>query len=582
MKFNAVFFPLLFVLFISANNTAKAQAVDVNDSLALVDLYNNTNGSEWKHQDNWLTGAVPSWYGITVTGARVSEIHLDTNRLRKTIPSSISNLTHLESLTLSHNGLNNSIPATIGNCVRLQYVDLSYNRLSAGIPSSIGNLVNLEFLYLQSNKLSDSLPSAIGNLVKLTYLVLFENQLSGSMPSSIGNLTNLQNLNIFSNRFSGEIPSSIGNLINLTYLNAPFNQLSGSIPPSIGNLINLQYIDLSRNQLSGSIPSTMGNLASLEYFYLFEDKLTGNIPPSLCNLTRLRYLYLQNNRLSDTIPSCLGNLVNVTILDLSYNRLTGFMPAALGNLINMEILQLNNNQLKGNFPPSLSNLTSLFILDASHNKLSLGSNPDFSTVPLPFLIFGLNDNTYTFNGLETVAKNFISAAYAPQAPVAIHQQDNGLSVNAGGMLTNNTYKWFKVGKSGSTIIKDDSVFHPAQNGKYYAQITNAVATQLTLTTDTVDYTMPLTKSEQVAFTVNTEAYKNGANKLLVYPNPAKGIVQVEVNGNAIIQVTDAAGKVLLTNSINTTGTLNVSRLASGMYYLQNKATGEVQKIVVSH
>src|ERR1035437_724489 len=58
----------------------KAQ-VAVQDSLALVDLYNSTNGPGWTSKANWLTGPVKNWYGITVTANRVVNINLGYNQL---------------------------------------------------------------------------------------------------------------------------------------------------------------------------------------------------------------------------------------------------------------------------------------------------------------------------------------------------------------------------------------------------------------------------------------------------------------------------------------------------------------------
>jgi hypothetical protein len=36
---------------------------NVNDSLALVDLYNSTNGPSWTIHNNWLTGPVKKLVG---------------------------------------------------------------------------------------------------------------------------------------------------------------------------------------------------------------------------------------------------------------------------------------------------------------------------------------------------------------------------------------------------------------------------------------------------------------------------------------------------------------------------------------
>ena len=67
---------LTFALSVGKPNLTTAQ-VDVNDSLALVALYNSTDGLNWKNHDNWLTSErVKNWYGITVNAKRVFYIFL--------------------------------------------------------------------------------------------------------------------------------------------------------------------------------------------------------------------------------------------------------------------------------------------------------------------------------------------------------------------------------------------------------------------------------------------------------------------------------------------------------------------------
>src|ERR1700712_2208392 len=78
--------------------------VNVTDSLTLVDLYNSTNGNGWTNKGNWLTAqSVDSWYGITVNSNRVYTIDLRNNTLSGTLPSTIGNLTGLQSLQLDQN-----------------------------------------------------------------------------------------------------------------------------------------------------------------------------------------------------------------------------------------------------------------------------------------------------------------------------------------------------------------------------------------------------------------------------------------------------------------------------------------------
>jgi len=266
-------------------------SANTQDSLALVALYNSTNGAGWINNTGWLTDSVYKWYGVTV----------DING-------------RITNLNLSNNLLTGAIPAEIGSLINLQSLALSYNQLSGTIPIEIGNLTNLTSLYLHNNQLSGNIPAEIGNLINLKFLALAYNQLSGNIPTEIGNLTNLTLIYLPNNQLSGNIPTEIGNLTNLTSLYLHNNQLSGNIPAEIGNLINLHMVALLNNKLTGTVPSEIGNLNNLEYLYLNFNQLSGSIPSEAGNLTYLRYLNIGENQL-DGLPdlSTLSNLENCYI-----------------------------------------------------------------------------------------------------------------------------------------------------------------------------------------------------------------------------------------------------------------------------
>src|SRR5688572_8565794 len=76
------------------------------DSLALVALYNSTDGNNWTDKTNWLTGNVDNWYGIEIANSRVTKIALPYNNLAGSIPTEIGNLTKLEYLNLHGNNIN--------------------------------------------------------------------------------------------------------------------------------------------------------------------------------------------------------------------------------------------------------------------------------------------------------------------------------------------------------------------------------------------------------------------------------------------------------------------------------------------
>ena len=109
---------MIFFLFCGMNQNLSAQVAE-QDSLALVALYDSTGGTNWTNNTNWLTGPVSTWYGITVSNGRVTEISLNENNLAGTIPSEVGNLTKLFLLNLSSNQLSGSIPSELGNLIML-------------------------------------------------------------------------------------------------------------------------------------------------------------------------------------------------------------------------------------------------------------------------------------------------------------------------------------------------------------------------------------------------------------------------------------------------------------------------------
>ncbi len=272
------------------------------------------------------------------------------------------------------------------------------------------------------------------------------------------------------------------------------NNLVGNIPPTLGNLPELTYLDLSVNNLAGGIPPSLGNLLNLDTLALGTDHLSGPIPDELGNLLHLKSLDLSINRyLTGTIPASLGNLVNLIDLYLSSNLLSGSIPASLGNLTKLTHLVLPANQLSGNIPSTLANLTNLSVLDLFGNQLG-GNIPAF--IPkLPNLsALLLFDNKFTFAGMEKIAaKKSIAFDYTPQANIPVYRQGDDIYVSAGGTLANDTFRLYKNGVLDSVKIGANS-FHLSSSGRYSFAVTNAIATKLTLYSDTIDVlsTLPLT------------------------------------------------------------------------------------------
>jgi len=235
------------------------------DSLALVALYNATDGSNWTN--SWdLSQPVGTWFGVDVLNNKVVKIQLNNNNLIGKIPPEIGDLNSLVDLWLSNNQLSGSIPSTIGNLTNLSRLWLYDNQLNGNIPPELGSLTNLDELNLRFNQLSGNIPPELGELSNLRFLYCRRNYLSGNIPPELGNLGKLEDMNLAGNELKGEIPLTFGNLSNLKVLNIDDNQLGGIIPNVLTSLTDLDKINVDKNDFSGIIPA-FDNLSSLKVEY---------------------------------------------------------------------------------------------------------------------------------------------------------------------------------------------------------------------------------------------------------------------------------------------------------------------------
>lgn len=329
----------------AATQCLTVTEIPITECEALVNFYNQTNGTTWQENIGWNNNNTPcQWWGVTCDNGHVTKLYLEDNNLNGPLPDSLSQLNQLQELSLSGNQLNGSIPDSLKYLTQLQVLYLSNNHFDGSIANSLGNLRNLQGLDLNSNQLQGTIPESLGNLDLLQTLSLNNNRLNATIPESLGNLTHLQGLDLSHNQLTGSLPRPLINLKKLIWLKLNHNQLNGSLPDWLAKLTNLQWLVLNNNQLSGSIPS-LAKLTRLQVLYLDNNQLTGSIPESLGNLANLQQLLLGNNQLSGTIPGTLGNLNNLQDLYLSDNELCGDIPSTLMNLAAISYLNIDNNHL---------------------------------------------------------------------------------------------------------------------------------------------------------------------------------------------------------------------------------------------
>ncbi len=331
----------------SAVSSATVTVILDPDRLALMAIYNSTDGENWHNADGWLSEApLGSWFGVeTDVEGRVTGLNLRFNDLYGTLPPEIGDLTELRVLHLHYNGLSGTIPPEIGNLTRLRDLQLYQNDFSGTIPPVLGDLTELTDLDLSYNELTGSILPEFGALVQLRTLYLEFNSLSGAIPPEIGNLTFLTLLWLQGNELSGSIPPELGNLTRLERLALYDNGLTGSIPGEMGGLTNLVQMHIHNNQLSGDIPDEFGNLVNLTDLWMGGNDFSGPFPVALTRLPRIDRLALVGSGYTGKLPEEIGDMASLSRLLLTDSDLSGLLPLGMTRLQELSELMLGGTGL---------------------------------------------------------------------------------------------------------------------------------------------------------------------------------------------------------------------------------------------
>jgi Leucine-rich repeat (LRR) protein len=99
------------------------------DSIALRTLYNTTAGANWTNKTNWLTTPLETgnWFGITISGNRVTQVKLPNNNLKGPVSSIVSDIQNLQVLDLSNNKIT-SLP-NLTSIAAINTLNVSSNNL---------------------------------------------------------------------------------------------------------------------------------------------------------------------------------------------------------------------------------------------------------------------------------------------------------------------------------------------------------------------------------------------------------------------------------------------------------------------
>jgi len=259
------------------------------DSLALVAVYNASDGANWAKNKWDLSKPMTEWPAVTLTDGRVTALKLSTSGV----------------ITKEW-----TLPAEIGNLTELTDLRINSNKLTGEIPDEVYDLAKLEFLYFQNDNITGALSPKLGQLTELTQLYVDRNaNMTGGIPHEIGNLKKLERINISQSGIGGEIPVELGQCESLLQFMAFNTKLSGELP-DIWDMPVLQTVMMHTNPgLTGNLPASLGKLKPLAAgtapsIQLYGCSFTGNIPESFANLPeKTTQVYVQNNKMSGVIPA---------------------------------------------------------------------------------------------------------------------------------------------------------------------------------------------------------------------------------------------------------------------------------------
>ncbi|XBH75280.1 hypothetical protein VPH35_102068 [Triticum aestivum] len=363
-----------------------------------------------------LSAAVHWTHAINMLPSLIN-LDLSSCRLHNTMPPpSHSNLTSLETLTLSGNSFNASLGAKnlVWDLPSLQALFLDDCGIDGPIPDAVGNLTSIQHLLLYSNKFTGTMPLTFKKLKTLQQLFLQDNFINMDVAELLHRLPSdaLQELVMDNNNLKGSLPARLRHFNRLNTLFLDSNELSGEIPVGIRELKSLSRLSLSSNNLHGTITEGhFTNLTTLEFLLISENSLTVKVNstwkppfklvsaglrscivgpqfPAWLNQPTITYLDVSNTSIHDNIPVWIANS-NTRYMDLSRNRLFGMLPT-FSQLTQLEVLDVSSNHIVGPIPP-LTN--SLRLLDLSRNNLSGALPSDIGASKLEVLL--LFDNSFS-------------------------------------------------------------------------------------------------------------------------------------------------------------------------------------------
>ncbi|KAL3585551.1 hypothetical protein D5086_012418 [Populus alba] len=429
-------FSLLLLLSLLLSTTTTTTADDAATFLKLASALTPTpKGWSTTNSNDYC-----NWNGVKCDNSNnVISINLATQSLSGILPSELSTLSQLQSLSLQENKLSGALPS-LANLASLREIYIGTNNFTSIPQDCFKGLTSLQTLSMNDNINLESWVIST-DLTESSSLTTFEAsnaKIFGTIPDMFASFPSLQNLRLSYNNLTGGLPPSFANSeIQNLWLNNQEMGLSGNIEV-LSSMVQLSQVWLQKNQFTGPVPdlSMSKNLFDLQ---LRDNQFTGILPVSLHSLPGLLNISLSNNKLQGPVPQfgkdvivdnsglnnfcvdtagvacdpqvttlleiaggfgypvtlsdswkgndacsgwpfvlCDSSKKTVTTVSLGKQHFGGIISPAFANLTALTTLKLNDNNLSGPIPDSLAKLSQLSLLDVSNNNLT-GKIPSFAT-----------------------------------------------------------------------------------------------------------------------------------------------------------------------------------------------------------
>lgn len=280
---------------------------------------------------------------------------------------------------------------------------------------------------------------------------------------------------------------------NSNWLTGTVDTWFGIETDTIDAQIRVNRIQLPSNNLVGVIPASIDSLDKVAGdFDLSNNKLSGSIPAGINDMTNVRRLLFSNNLFSGTLPTGISGMTSLLELDISNNpSLTGAFPVEVFTMTGLLEIIASNCGWTGALDATVNNLDSLERLYFNDNMLT--SIPVFDPAWKADFRIRVQNNKLEFGSIEpnvALADTIDQFLYSPQAKVGTTTSLTPLTGDTIHLTVpvsgdSNVYQWYKDGIAIAGATNDslsiETYASATDDGAYNVEITNTVATDLTIT-----------------------------------------------------------------------------------------------------